>query len=93
MIKFIALLMVLSACNTLPPPPRMDTGLINMKKRVINFKNEQGTHFEIPLNTRNKKDIQYLHNQVCAPGNQVIDFVTWFYKALTVVRENYYNNR
>lgn len=95
MIKFMTLLMALmvfSAC-TIGPPPKVDTGILNMKKRQFEFKNYKGTKFNISLDTKNPSDIKYLHNQICGPGNQVIDLFSWFQKVMTQIKDDYYNKR
>lgn len=94
MIKYTILLTVLiafSAC--ISPPPKVDTGILNMKKRRFEFKNSKGTRFNISLDTKNKADLEYLHNQICGPGDQVIDLFTWFQKLLTQVKDDYYTRK
>jgi len=85
-------LIVCSSC-ALGPPPKIDTGILNMRARRFEFKNARGTRFNISLDTKNKKDQEYLHNQICGPGEQVIDLFTWFRKAITQISNDYYNRR
>ncbi len=73
------------------PAPKVDTGIINMQERQIEFKNSQGTKFNIPLDTEDPKDVEYLHNQICAPGDQFIDFMSWIKKAMVQFQDDYYN--
>jgi len=84
--------MVLVGCS-IGPAPKLDTGIVDMKRRQVDFKNHRGTKFTIKLDTTNEKDIKYLHNQICAPGDQVIDFMTWIRKAMTQLSDDYYNKR
>lgn len=87
--------MVLIACSAcaVGPPPKVDTGVLNMRKRQFEFKNSKGTRFNISLDTKQKDDIAYLHNQICGPGDQVIDLFTWFQKAMTQISEDYYQKK
>ncbi len=62
-----------------------------MRRRQIEFKNSRGTHFNISLDTKQKDDIEYLHNQICAPGSQVIDYVSWFKKVMNQLGDDYYS--
>ena len=81
-----------SSCSV-GPPPKVDTGILNMQKRQFEFRNHQGTRFNISLDTKNESDLKYLHNQICGPGDQVIDLFTWFQKALTQISEDYYTKK
>lgn len=93
LIKYMILSMALISGCAIGPAPKVDTGLINMKKRQIEYKNHKGTKFNISLDTKDKKNKEYLHNQICAPGEQVIDFMTWVRKAMTQLSNTYYNKR
>lgn len=86
------LLMVLAGCS-IGPAPKTDIGILDMQRRVVNFKNTQGTKFTISLDTKDKSEIKYLHNQIMGPGDQVINLFTWFHKALTQLKEDYYGKK
>lgn len=83
-------LILFSAC-TIGPPPKMDTGLLDIERRVVNFKNHKGTKFSISLDTKDPEEKKYLDKQVMIPGDQLIDFITWVRKAMTQLQNTYYN--
>lgn len=85
-------LIVSSGC-TIGPPPKMDTCLLNMKTRNFECKNPKGTRFKISMDTKDPKNIKYLHNHISAPGHQVIDMFTWFKKAMIQLQNEYYGKR
>ena len=82
--------MVLTGCS-LGPPPKIDTCLVNMQTRMFECKNHKGTKFHISMNTRDPKNVQYLHNHISAPGDQIIDLMSWFKKAMLYIQNEYYN--
>lgn len=84
--------MVLAGCS-IGPAPKTDIGILDMNRRVVDFKNTSGTKFTISLDTKDKTEIKYLHNQIMGPGDQVIDLFTWFHKALTELKNDYYKKR
>lgn len=85
-------LLLFSSCS-IGPPPKMDTGILNMKDRKFEFKNSKGTKFIIYLSTQDPNDVKYLHNQICAPGDQVIDMLTWIRKVMNQLQSDYYTKR
>jgi hypothetical protein len=69
----------------------MDTGLLDIERRMVNFKNHKGTKFSISLDTTDAEEKKYLDKQVMIPGDQLIDFITWLRKAMTQLQNTYYN--
>ena len=92
LIRFTILLMVLVGCS-IGPAPKTDIGILDMNRRMVDFKNTKGTKFSISLDTKAEREIKYLHNQIMGPGDQVINLFTWFHKALTELKDDYYNKR
>ncbi len=89
----LTILVVFSGC-AIGPAPKMDTCIVYMKPvRHFDCKNHKGTRFKIKFNTTNEDNIKYLDRHISAPGNQVIDFITWVKKAMTHLSNTYYNKR
>lgn len=93
MIRFMTLLIALTVFSgcAIGPAPKMDTCLVNMNTRMFECKNHKGTKFNIPMNTKNPDNVKYLHNHISAPGHQVIDMFAWFNKAMTYLKNEFYN--
>lgn len=93
MIRSMILLIALIVCNgcAIGPAPKMDTCLVNMRARQFECKNHKDTKFKISMYTTDKEDIEYLHNHVSAPGHQVIELFAWFNKAMTYLKNEFYN--
>lgn len=90
MIKYMILSITLVGCS-IGPAPKVDTCLVNMSARQFECKNSSGTKFNISMNTTDKKNIEYLHNHISAPGHQIIDFFAWIKKAMAELQNDYYN--
>lgn len=83
----LASALVISACVSVRPMPKVTKGLTNPAKGEVQAVNSSGTEFKFRFDAKNKDGSYMFDKWICAPGDQFIDMASWIQELLVVMKQ------